>query len=176
MIFNGLNRDSHVLASVVKNTMVGIRRAQTMLAKSHIVRQRVHHPSNIKWIPPPPGWLKLNCDGARSEVSRCAACGGILRDHVGEFRLAFTLYLGDCSVLDAELWAILYGIRLACARGFRQIMVESDSLLAINMLNNDCSQRHPCYGLVSQIQAFWSSNPDLQWVHVLHEANQDADT
>lgn len=175
MVFNHQSRDSHAMACVVHNTMVGIRRAQIMFGKSQLTRSMGDPPSNIKWTPPPSGWIKVNCDGARSEMARCAACGGILHNHEGEFRYAFSSYLGDCSVLDAKLWAILFGVRFAWARGFCQIVVESDSLLAINLPNRGCSQRHPGYGLVRQILAFRDHNPDLQWVHVLREANQVAD-
>lgn len=35
--------------------------------------------------------------------------------------------------------------------------------------------RHPCYALVNQIKSFRISNPNLQWVHVLRDANQVED-
>lgn len=34
--------------------------------------------------------------------------------------------IGRCSVLAVELWAILYGIRVAWSRGFKEFIVELD--------------------------------------------------
>lgn len=54
-------------------------------------------------------------------------------------------------------------------------MIESDSLLAVNLIVNGCSTRHPCYSLVHQIQALSISNITVQWKHIFREANQAAD-
>ncbi|MBA0750803.1 hypothetical protein Gogos_002188 [Gossypium gossypioides] len=40
-------------------------------------------------------------------------------------------YLGCCSVLDVELWAILDGLYLALDRGVKCILIQIDSLEAV---------------------------------------------
>ncbi|TKY68446.1 putative ribonuclease H protein [Spatholobus suberectus] len=43
-----------------------------------------------------------------------------------------------CSITDAELWSIFYGIQLAWNRGYRMIPVETDSLAAVNLIQSGC--------------------------------------
>lgn len=117
------------------------------------------------------GWIKLNCDGARSTSRGKAASGGRFRNDNGGFCFGFSVTWGDCSILSTELWVVLYGVRFAWARGYTKIMIESDSLLAVNLIVNECSTRHPCYSLVHQIQALSISNITVQWKHVFREAN-----
>lgn len=42
--------------------------------------------------------------------------------------------LDHCSTLEAELWGIYHGINIAWSRGFRNLIVESDSVDAIEAL------------------------------------------
>lgn len=42
--------------------------------------------------------------------------------------------IGACSVLNAELWAILKGLNLCQDKGWRRIVVEIDNMLAIQLL------------------------------------------
>lgn len=73
-------------------------------------------------------------------------CSMIASD--ANFGFAFSSNLSRCPILDAELWAILYGVRFAWARGFHNLLIESDSQLAIGLIKNGCSQSHPSYALV----------------------------
>ncbi|MBA0820368.1 hypothetical protein Gohar_022194 [Gossypium harknessii] len=41
-----------------------------------------------------------------------AAAGGFVCDHNGEWIFGFNRYLGMCTVVDAELWGILDGLKL----------------------------------------------------------------
>lgn len=52
------------------------------------------------------------------------------------------------------------------------MLVESDSVLAINLLPNGCASHHSCFSLVQGIKSFHDAGGDLQWNHVLREANQ----
>lgn len=138
LVFNQLARQSHVLVCIINNTVVGIVCAKVMESKTACLRAATRVRDHIQWSPTPHGWVKLNCDGARSEGDARASCGGIVRDHASAFCFAFSCNLGECTVLAAELWAILYGVYFAWARGFRSIFIESDSLIAITLLNKGC--------------------------------------
>ncbi|CAN1764641.1 Putative ribonuclease H protein At1g65750 [Linum perenne] len=50
-----------------------------------------------------------------------ATAGGILRDHIGKFILAFSMNLGSCSVTRAEMRGALEGLRRTCEAGFRKV-------------------------------------------------------
>lgn len=115
VVFNNTNRDSHTMACVVKNTMIGINRAKDMYRRTNEPTPSTSATSHIRWTPPMHGWIKLNCDGARSTSHGKATSGGIFCNDNGGFCFGFSVSLGDCSILSAELWAVLYGVRFAWA-------------------------------------------------------------
>ncbi|MBA0871854.1 hypothetical protein Goshw_000613 [Gossypium schwendimanii] len=57
-----------------------------------------------------------------------AAVGGLLRDHNGNWIVGFTRYLGNCEVIDSELWGILDGLRIALDRGYQKVIIRTDNL------------------------------------------------
>lgn len=73
-------------------------------------------------------------------------CGGVLRDASGCWRGGFVRNLGTCSVLAAELWGILSGLQLlAWEGGWKKIIVESDSSVAVAMVQEGVPQVHHCW-------------------------------
>ncbi|KAJ8763628.1 hypothetical protein K2173_003100 [Erythroxylum novogranatense] len=88
----------------------------------------------VAWLPPPLGWVKVNSDGAyRSSLHRATA-SRVVRDWVGNWINGFAYNIGICSVISAELWGILQGLQLVWNDGYRNVVVESDSNLAVNAL------------------------------------------
>ncbi|MBA0815447.1 hypothetical protein Gohar_000217 [Gossypium harknessii] len=65
-----------------------------------------------------------------------ASAGEVVRDDKGDWISGFSRSLGVATVLHSELWAILDGLNLAWDRGFRKIILESDSKEAIDIINN----------------------------------------
>ncbi|GAU42820.1 hypothetical protein TSUD_185780 [Trifolium subterraneum] len=65
-----------------------------------------------------------------------AGWGGVIRNCHGGFIVVFSAKVGSGSVVHAELWGIVYGLELANNRGYKRIRVESDSLIAINLIRN----------------------------------------
>ena len=61
--------------------------------------------------------------------------GGILRDPEGRFIVAFAKVFDVAKSLQAELKAVLEGVRLCVQRGFAEVHVESDSLLLVRMFH-----------------------------------------
>ncbi|XP_052482520.1 uncharacterized protein LOC128036033 [Gossypium raimondii] len=57
-------------------------------------------------------WTYLNTDGAVQVDSGDTVAGGVQRGKNGEWILGYNKYLGNCSILDAELWGILDGLKL----------------------------------------------------------------
>lgn len=60
----------------------------------------------------------MNCDGVVAQHGSMAACGGVARDHNGELIYGFGPNFNGCLVLEAELWGILFGLKVVWARGF----------------------------------------------------------
>ena len=66
----------------------------------------------IRWKAPIWSCISLNTDGAM-KGSGYAGVGGLIRDSNGNWLMGFTVNLGMCSVLSAELWGLLHGLRVA---------------------------------------------------------------
>ncbi|CAN1153228.1 hypothetical protein LINPERPRIM_LOCUS14562 [Linum perenne] len=57
--------------------------------------------------------------------------------------LDFAANLGDCSITRAELRSVVECLQLAWSRGFRHIIIQVDSLCAVQLLSNlaDCDHQ-----------------------------------
>ncbi|XP_073137930.1 uncharacterized protein [Henckelia pumila] len=84
------------------------------------------------WQPPPVGFCCLDVDASFQDQTSLCVVGGIIRGHEGELLATFgkTLPMSDTITLG-ELLAIREGIKVARLRGFHQIQVFFDSLLAV---------------------------------------------
>ncbi|CAL9019657.1 unnamed protein product [Prunus brigantina] len=89
---------------------------------------------NIKWQPPPLDWIKVNFDG--SVRGTLAATGFVIRDWNGNVRLAGAKNSGQVSITVAECLALRDGLAHAIHNGWRKILVEGDSKLIIDCVNN----------------------------------------
>ncbi|KAF7826507.1 ribonuclease H [Senna tora] len=54
----------------------------------------------------------------------------------------FALNIGACGVVDAELWGMSEGLKMAWNHGCRRLCLESDSQLAVNMVVNGVEDSH----------------------------------
>lgn len=116
----------------------------------------------------------MNTDGAFSHTSNQAAAGGLFRDDNGKIILAFYKYIGTASILEAKVTTILEGLSF-CSDWDCPIVVESDSLIAIQILQN----KKPFVNwklqtLVTNIKLLISSLP-VTLSHVYREGIQAAD-
>ncbi|OMO93701.1 reverse transcriptase [Corchorus capsularis] len=97
----------------------------------------------IGWVKPPIGFVKFNVDAvARTNPGELAA-GGICRDSDGLWLFGFTCKFGWGHISKAELYAIYHGLRIAWQSGHRSIIVESDSLIAVNKILQPPSLHDP---------------------------------
>lgn len=104
-----------------------------------------------------------------------AAIGGVLKNHLGEFIFGFASHLGEASITEAELRAILMDSILIKIHGWVRVVIESDSSTAVKLINMGCSPLHPYFSLVRDIRDLLPSNEVVRVVHTLREANQVAD-
>ncbi|CAN1147355.1 Putative ribonuclease H protein At1g65750 [Linum perenne] len=99
------------------------------------------------------GWLLILMVQS-SNLERGCGGGGLVRNSSGHCLLAFTANLGSCSITRAELWGILIGLRLAWNAGYKKIIVQTDSQVAVQLLTDDSSTNHH-HGLeVTQFKEF----------------------
>ena len=106
-----------------------------------------------RWQPPGVGCVKLNTDAVCKLPMYLAAAGGLIRDNLGRWLLGFMYNIGACTPLEAELWAILEGLRVAWNAGYRNVLLEADSQQAISAVKGESVMFGNCKSLVDQIQS-----------------------
>ncbi|OMO91594.1 hypothetical protein CCACVL1_07070 [Corchorus capsularis] len=85
---------------------------------------------NVHWVPPCLGWLKLNSDGSSLGNPRPAGAGGYFRSENGGWILGYARRIDHLTSLQAELWGLRDGLRLAVDKSFTKLEEpdEVDSL------------------------------------------------
>lgn len=126
----------------------------------------------IYWVKTEVGYFKLNTDGSIHRYRY--VCGGIIRDYKGFLIQAYSIPLNHCSVLYAELYAILYGLTVASNLGISKLWIEIDALIVINILSKVFSYFPSIYYIVKRI--ITSLNLfDYKISHIMREGNKYAD-
>ncbi|KAG4997452.1 hypothetical protein JHK85_028891 [Glycine max] len=73
-----------------------------------------------------------------------ASCEGVIHNHFRAFIGAILCRLGNCSMLRVELMAILHGLRIMKNKSILdRVIVESNSLLVLEIINEACNSNHP---------------------------------
>ncbi|KAF7813072.1 putative non-LTR retroelement reverse transcriptase [Senna tora] len=130
----------------------------------------------ISWKNPSSGWVKFNVDAARRDSLNLIACGGIACDSAGHFLIGFMRNLGDGSMLNAELWGIVCALEVVWRSRFKKVLVESDCLIAMNLVNDSISLAHLCSPILSRIHYWIACDWEVQVVHIHREGNCVANT
>lgn len=90
-----------------------------------------------QWLPPDPGWLKINVDGAFLPATSNAAVGVIIRDHEGQVRMSAWRSLQHCrDAEEAEAMACCKGITLAVRWSDIPMVLETDCATIADGLKN----------------------------------------
>ncbi|XP_073057074.1 uncharacterized protein [Primulina eburnea] len=85
-----------------------------------------------KWTRPATGTSKLNVDACINESLNRYSIGGVLRDCQGKLLLAFGKQITKpLSVVHGELLAIKEGVIMIYEKRFQEVLVASDSVLAV---------------------------------------------
>ncbi|XP_027170444.1 uncharacterized protein LOC113770234 [Coffea eugenioides] len=117
--------------------------------------------------------VKLNSDGCSRGNPGKSGGGGVIRDCAGRFLLGFSCFFGELTSLQAELKALLHGIRLALDRGYRELHIESDSLVLVQIVRG--TVRCP-WQLQSGLQELMEARRYIREIsHCFREANRPAD-
>ncbi|KAI5339005.1 hypothetical protein L3X38_018277 [Prunus dulcis] len=128
------------------------------------------------WEPPPAGVFKLNVDGSRKVASGHIGAGGVLRDVSGDWCSGFAINLGKGQILEAELWGLFFGLRMAVEKGFNNLIVEMDSVVAIQLVQqHDSLTLHPLASLVSSCWQLMHKLENCSLHNIFREKNSVAD-
>ncbi|CAL1403276.1 unnamed protein product [Linum trigynum] len=124
---------------------------------------------------PPAGWWKLNVDGAANQIQGIAGTGGVLRDDNSSWVGGFVTNLGSCHATMAEIWAIYHELWLAWNNGCRTLIVETDSQVAIQLVNHRTDSLHLYDALLTAIRRKISQDWVVNLIHTYREGNRVAD-
>lgn len=115
----------------------------------------------------------LNVDG--SSLSTGVAGGGcVLRGQSGDVLFAASKLLGVATNVQAEIMALEYGLSLCQEKGFRDIQVDTDTMLLVQMLQGKAPQPWRHRHILARISALLNStHSSLR--HQFREVNAVAD-
>uniref|UniRef100_A0ACD5Y9T6 Uncharacterized protein n=1 Tax=Avena sativa TaxID=4498 RepID=A0ACD5Y9T6_AVESA len=126
-----------------------------------------------KWTKPPTGWVKLNIDGSWKEGERKGGTGMILRDAGGGIIFAACRHLLSCeNPLEEELLACREGLALVLEYSDQSIIVESDCLEMVNMINDSSSNCSMTVVLVNNIKRLCKAGRVCRVRHIKRELNK----
>ncbi|KAK5776841.1 hypothetical protein PVK06_044806 [Gossypium arboreum] len=86
---------------------------------------------------PDSNWVILKSDGSVRFDDGFAAAGRFLSDHNDGWIIGYCRYLGNCTVVEAELWGILDGLNLILNRSLEKVVIQTDSIEAVNAIQED---------------------------------------
>lgn len=117
--------------------------------------------------------MKLNTDGAYDADLQAAAGGGVVRDHTGAIILAFSTPLNAISSYDAEIQALLQGLRLITQLSV-PVWVEMDAASVVSLLNSNRFGPAQTQHSVAAIRLLLCSL-QVRVTHIHREGNRPAD-
>nr|GEV87726.1 reverse transcriptase [Tanacetum cinerariifolium] len=131
-------------------------------------------PSQVRWSPPCNGVIKINVDGGISSRNSAAGIGFVMRSHNGSVLVAGNRRVAYAtSVIAIEANAIFWAIQVAIAKGFRNVILETDSNILVDVFlhNKELLQIR---GLFLHIRRLCCSFTSCSWSFVRHEGNRVA--
>ncbi|XP_039021872.1 uncharacterized protein LOC120154120 [Hibiscus syriacus] len=91
----------------------------------------------------PDGWCCINTDAAIDPTTNEGTVGCVIRSADGGWLMGFNKVVGISNPLQAELWGILTGIKLARSFGLNSILIQTDNTQAALLINDREAQRSP---------------------------------
>ncbi|CAN1854627.1 Putative ribonuclease H protein At1g65750 [Linum perenne] len=129
----------------------------------------------VQWDPGPAGWVTLNVDGSVNGRVGKATAGGLLRNSEGRCLFAFTMNIGTCSIMHAEMRGAIEGLHRTWEARHRSVVLKMDSRAAIALLSNGDTTSNQHAMETMQFQEFMGRDWRLRIEHTYREGNQAAD-
>ncbi|KAE8674840.1 hypothetical protein F3Y22_tig00111708pilonHSYRG00019 [Hibiscus syriacus] len=83
----------------------------------------------------PDDWFCLNCDGSVNLVSNLGSAEGVIRDSSGRWIDGFSKNIGYSTNLQAELWGLYEGLRLAWSHDIDRLEIQTDNAKAAKIID-----------------------------------------
>lgn len=102
----------------------------------------------IIWVPPLTAGVKLDTDDCMHESNCKAGFGELFRDHMGRW-LGYFAKLNSSSSLEMEIWGIYRGLTIMLEKGYSNVHIEFDSIMAVQLINEGNPVDHPNQALIT---------------------------
>ncbi|MCH88087.1 ribonuclease H protein [Trifolium medium] len=130
---------------------------------------------HLTWSPPLDSIIKVNVDGSSLSNTGRSGFGGLMRNNNGEWLLGFFGFSFITTCLAAELYLILHGLHMAYDVGHKDIIIESYSMEALNLIMSEAQPLHPYAPLISQISQLRCQDWVASFQNTLRQGNECAD-
>ena len=130
---------------------------------------------NCRWEPPPPGWVKLNFDGAARGNPGIAGIGCIIHDEKGSWIAKKATPINPTSNNLAELEALHQGIKLCLKFNLFKVCIEGDSQIIVNAIRKRSTPNWVLESQLGVVLSLIDKLEDYRISHIYREGNQLAD-
>ncbi|CAL5385783.1 unnamed protein product [Camellia sinensis] len=100
--------------------------------------------------------------------------GGLVRDEKEIWICGFYGKLTNCSSIEAEIWALYRSLTIAFEKGYKDLIIETDAMEALDMLKEQVEVISSLRSLVRNSK-FLIRRCGYTLQHVLREGNMSAD-
>ncbi|XP_020595751.1 uncharacterized protein LOC110035804 [Phalaenopsis equestris] len=172
--FDEVHWDANAIATHCYNYLQKLhchRKLPEILCTSSLIGSMKFQAILVHWNCPPMGWLKVNTDG--SLISPNAGFGGDFRNTRGECLLYFQSLAKAEDPLEAEAQAIYWAVFLAIKCSSNLLMVETYSMILLNILEGRISASWYLIQWITSIQTL-SLKIKLSLSHTFREGNSPA--
>lgn len=104
-----------------------------------------------------------------------AGFGGLIRDVHGNFLKGFHGYLGNSTIMHAELMIIFHGLSLCWDLGYKRIICSYDSMNTLKLIDSVDPFFHKLGNDIARIVNLLSCPWEVKVQHVFRETNFCAD-
>ncbi|XP_027152134.1 uncharacterized protein LOC113752202 [Coffea eugenioides] len=126
----------------------------------------------VYWVTPCGGY-KLNSDGCSRGNPGRSGGGGLVRDSRGNFVFGYAEPFGVITSMQAELRALLWGVRHCVIRGYLELHLEADSLTLVQIVQGTSACPWRLQRDLDELMIFKQSFQSI--THCYREANTPAD-
>ena len=91
------------------------------------------------------------------------------------FIKTFSAKLGICTAITAELWGACIGLRMAFELGYKNVLLELDLRVVVQMIDHGVDDSHVCSSLVKAIRLILDKDWIVNISHVYRDINSCAD-
>ena len=137
-----------------------------------------HHRSlttiQVRWLPPPKHWFKLNSNGSSLGNPSKAGGGGLVCNHHGEWVCGYSRAIGHTSSVATELWALRDGINLCVELNLPNVLIGIDAKLVVELLQKDEGSFNSNDTIMADCKAGLQKIQRTKVLHYYREANKCA--